>query len=54
MERTARKMGTKSGWRQRDKKYRLEQNAKARANRARRARAEQAEHLFNLMARWGV
>lgn len=30
------KANTKSGWRRKDKAYRLEQNAKARANRDRR------------------
>lgn len=40
------KSNTKSGWQQRDKKYRLEQNARARRNRAKK--------LFHLLARWGV
>lgn len=40
------KQGIKSGWKKRDKKFRNEQNARARANRERRA----ALRLFEFMA----
>lgn len=40
MSRASNRSMSKSGWKRQDKKYRLEQNAKAKANRDRRANHE--------------
>lgn len=41
MSRTGEKRGQKSGWKAKDRKFRDGQNARARANRARRAAQEE-------------
>ncbi len=40
MSRASTRSMSKSGWKRKDKKYRLEQNAKARENRERSAKHE--------------